>query len=149
MAFISLLARPGQSGVPRLGLHWGQWHHPALRCVPRGQPGGQHTAVVSPCNMSNPAPKSTLATKRCTYGSGTCCEHSYWGGAPARLVHSHGTQPHASSTGGAGTNPHSADLSNSTTSSQLLKSITHNTNKSKWPGKPTWLCLDTSHNSFI
>lgn len=52
---------------------------------------------------------------------------------------SHGagtSQEHRGSPGG-GTNPHTVDLSISMSSSQLLKSITYNTNKSKWPGKPT------------
>lgn len=48
--------------------------------------------------------------------------------------HGAGTSQEQRRTPGGGTNPHTVDLSNSTTSSQLLKSITYNTNKSKWPG---------------
>lgn len=56
---------------------------------------------------------------------GWCTSHG------AETSQEHGRTP------GGGTDPHTIDLSTSTSSSPLLKSITHNTNKSKWPGKAT------------
>lgn len=165
MRFISLLAeaRPQPRSLegrvsPGMGLHWDRWDYPALQCPQHSCEQGTawgttHRSVVSMYQVQT-SPQIHPTDQKGAFmaqgpGMSTAIQEMFLLG----WCTSHGdgiNEEHRRIPGGGGgTNPHTTDLSNSTSSSQLLKSITYNANKSKWPGKPTWLCLDTSHNSFI